>query len=809
MTWKINKTVELDLCISCGICKAVCQQESIHMIFNKGQFFPEIDIDKCINCGKCYKACPGVEIHFQSLYKFLNRKMPNNIFIGNVLVGYIGYTKNNKIRKNATSGGLITSILVYLIKKHIYDFAFVLDFYNFNCDEIKLKPTNDINLIIRAAKSKYIPASVEEAVLFLKENYEKKIIIVGTPCQITGMLKFLKINCINIDNFLFFGLFCDKTLNYNVISFYERIFADGNSIDSFFYRTKEKGGWPGDTKLILKDGTELFVDRSVRMRLKEYFQLNRCLYCIDKLNQFADISFGDCYIEGEESSLGKSNILVRSKKGLDIIKKTKTVARYKYVNIEKIYRSQKICNRKDNLKNAFFLMKEQVLYPGLDPNDYSITNEDNVASKNRINQIVKKITIGQEFIEKPEELYKLIGFSNNNRRNILIFGGQLFNKGAQSMVFTVVNEMKNRFPDKEIYLISRLDSRRSQEELSRYNFKIYTNRSYNLTFGRNKIFKRYKMDKVDKEFATIIKCADFAIDISGYALSSQFPTERTKFYLANIALCKKYNLDLYILPQSIGPFKYKFFEKLKYYPLFYHYLKYPRLIYARERNGYDLVKFFTSRNLRRAVDIVLMQQDLNLNNIYKDKPEFKIFSIAENSVGIIPNTKILEHNGKNDINKIYQKVISFLLERGRKVYIIRHSFEDLDFCSHLKNMFSENNNVILISDDLNSIELSNVLGKFDYFIASRYHSIIHAYKNKRPCLIMGWAIKYKELALAFGQQGFCFDIREKIDINSISNALIKLNNSYKLESEKIEYKINDLKKNNNIFQDIVDDFYRK
>ena len=61
------------------------------------------------------------------------------------------------------------------------------------------------------------------------------------------------------------------------------------------------------------------------------------------------------------------------------------------------------------------------------------------------------------------------------------------------MVFTVVNEMKKRFPDKDIYLISRMDSRRSKEEKEQYNFKIFTSRSYNLTF-RN-MFKIKTMER--------------------------------------------------------------------------------------------------------------------------------------------------------------------------------------------------------------------------------------------------------------------------------------------------------------------------
>jgi coenzyme F420-reducing hydrogenase beta subunit len=54
------------------------------------------------------------------------------------------------------------------------------------------------------------------------------------------------------------------------------------------------------------------------MFCKRYFGLNRCLYCYDKLNNLADISFGDCYIKGKTDKEGKSNIIIRTGKGEQI-----------------------------------------------------------------------------------------------------------------------------------------------------------------------------------------------------------------------------------------------------------------------------------------------------------------------------------------------------------------------------------------------------------------------------------------------------------------------------------------------------------
>jgi colanic acid/amylovoran biosynthesis protein len=137
-----------------------------------------------------------------------------------------------------------------------------------------------------------------------------------------------------------------------------------------------------------------------------------------------------------------------------------------------------------------------------------------------------------------------------------------------------------------------------------------------------------------------------------------------------------------------------------------------------------------------------------------------------------------------------------LLEFKDKVYILRHSFEDLDFCYEIKDLFSNNDDVVLIKDDLNSIELNNIFKNLDYIVGSRYHSVVHAYKNGKPALIIGWAVKYKEIADLFNQGNYCFDIRERFNISKVIDSLELLNNNYLKESKVINKKLKELRKSN-------------
>ncbi|HPP66766.1 MAG TPA: Coenzyme F420 hydrogenase/dehydrogenase, beta subunit C-terminal domain, partial [bacterium] len=499
----VMKTRELDLCTSCEICFAVCSVGAITMEYRLGQFFPTVDEKKCIKCGLCLKLCPGINI---MPFIFEHKKVPNNIFDGNYLECYTAYSNDRKIRKNSTSGGLITDLVVGLVKNKEFDGAFVLDFDKLDGKSARLKCTNNIDEIFKSAKSKYIPASVYNIIKTLKERNNNSYIIIGTPCQIWGIKNFIKNLRLSEINLLFLGLFCERTLNFNLIQYFEDMYKKSNEkIVKFEFRTKEKYGWPGNSKLYFNSGRELIVSRNVRMQLKEFFQLNRCLFCVDKLNELADISFGDCYIEGKNDINGRSTVIIRTKKGKEIFDRYSYLFTFEKETIEEIRKSQHLIEKKDNLEYAKILAKKAGLYSNILP-DYEI---DGRAAK-KLLKLQRRIKWGKHYnvhkirfafvcsniTKKLKNIERkiLLGIASaviigedfflhwqrkrkNDRKkiaeNIIIVGSDLANKGSQAMVFTVVNQIKRAFPNKKIYLFSSaIDFERNEKEKNIYKFNI-------------------------------------------------------------------------------------------------------------------------------------------------------------------------------------------------------------------------------------------------------------------------------------------------------------------------------------------------
>jgi len=840
----VMKTRELDLCTSCEICLAVCPTNAIAMEDKFGQFLPKVDDEKCKNCGLCLELCPGIDI---DPLKLRYRKISNDIFDRPCLESYTAYSNDSEIRKNSASGGLITNLIAELIKNKEFDAVFVLNFDKFDGKPARLKATNEINEILNAAKSKYIPASVYNIIKTLKKEDNKKYIIVATPCQIYGIKKFIKKFNISEENLLFLGLFCDKTLNFNIIRYFEDAYRKSNErLIKFEYRTKEKYGWPGNSKVYFDSGRELIVDRKVRIQLKKFFQLNRCLFCFDKLNRLADISFGDCYIKGKGSFNGKSSVIIRTKKGKQIFDRYSYLFTLGKENVEKIRESQHLVDKRDNLEYAKIFIKRHNLCPHA-VSDYEISaqaikrllklqryikwgKEYNI-SKIRCSlflskilsklKTIGKITIAGTVLGIPivEHLFLVRRWSGRGyisrkliKENIIILGGNLFNKGAQAMTFTVVDQMKRRFPNKSIYLFSTQDFERIDKEKSMYKFDILPwdlRTKIGLLSFLGKLFKKNnRYSYLEDSIRDVIRNTDFFIDISGYALSSQWSFLSSMAYLSNIIIAKKYLIPYYIFPQSMGPFNYPIKYKIFLYPLLKLYLKYPSKIFVRENEGLKCITKFTKKNVEKNYDIVLQNKRYDLANIYNEEIHFKDIKIEPNSVGMIPNLRVIEREDPNKIYSIYNSLVNRLTNAKKIVYILRHSYEDLEVCEKIKSLFLDNKNVKLISDDLNTIELENIIKQFDFVIASRYHSILHAYKNGIPALVIGWATKYFELLKEFNQLDYFFDCRNGIDINEIKSKTDKMMRNYKYEREKIIKKTNIISKKRNTFETFNEDNYQ-
>ncbi|MFW5945456.1 MAG: polysaccharide pyruvyl transferase family protein [Candidatus Natronoplasma sp.] len=807
-----------NLCLACEICNAVCPTEAIRMEHASGQFVPSIDKERCIDCELCIDLCPGKVPDETFSSKYFERELAGD-YIGT----YALLTKDWDIWKRSTSGGAITRLTMELLDDRKYEGAFVLPFQSFSGKPARLTLADAKKQVKEAAKSKYVPASVFNIIKTLSEENTPNYIIVGTPCQLTGIKRHIEEEDIDDSELLFFGLFCDRTLNFNFLKYFEGKYKQNDEeLKALDYRNKEMNGWPGDVKLYFDSGREKIVDRKERTKVKDHFQIERCLYCLDKFAREADISFGDCYIEGKDEP-GRSNIIVRTERGEKIWEDYMDLFSWDEVSMESIIRSQSISQKRQNQEFRKILRtgkgsescrkelarRKKYIRWGRKEKFEKIERSVSSIDKEKLELAMKSGITMARYLLKDLISKNLRNFRPG--KNVVILGGNLFNKGAQAMTFTVIDQIKRRFPEKTVYLFKSRDFERDKLEKERYDFEIRpwdVLTRIELISDQDRVFKEEKSPYLSllREIEEIVENTDFFIDISGYALSSKMGDDSSLLtlkeigYLLNIMVAKKFGIPFYIFPQSMGPFKYTFFEKIRLYPLMKKYLKYPENIFPREREGVEEIKKFTSKNVKRARDIVLMNEEYDLDNIFVKDVELKEFDMPEGAVAIIPNSQIMKRADPDKIYDLYSSLIGDLLALGKTVFIMRHSHEDFHICKKIKESFFSSNDVRLISDDLNALELEDIISRCDFIIGSRYHSIIHAYKNTVPALVLGWATKYRELLQDFDQMKYHADIRDEINSEMIREKLRELSDNYTEEQNVLKTDLKRLRQEKTVFE---------
>lgn len=387
-------------------------------------------------------------------------------------------------------------------------------------------------------------------------------------------------------------------------------------------------------------------------------------------------------------------------------------------------------------------------------------------------------------------------------RKIVITGGELQNKGAQSMVFICVSELHKRFPNHEIYVMSDFCTDSKQENIFCFNIRTFGTvvdviRKNNLKQNIYYMLKGYDKKDNDKQ-KEFFRDVDLMIDISGYGLGDAWNKYEIEHYLYRIECAKYFGIKVYLMPQSFGPFKTFDKSLLKRTKKA---LEYVSTIYAREQQGYDLlIDNFNLKNVKMSYDLVLNNKSVDLNFVYKNVQMLCNIDVKSNSIAIIPNAQNSKVCSEKVLLEAYESLIDKFIAYGKNVYILRHSNMDIDICEKIFKM-SNNNNVFLIEQELSCVEFSNIVEKFDFVVASRFHSVVHSYKNTVPCLTMGWAVKYLELHKLFHQEKYCFDVRNNFDTSKLLSAAEDLLNNHSKQSEIISKELNQVQKHN-IFDDI-------
>ena len=310
------------ICQQCGGCVSFCNSIENDVIGMTEPNSPPkyINEEKCLECGICYLICPQTHILDDDLnktYNFTNFSSMPFGFIDNI---YSCQATDKDFLKIGTDGGVVNSVIHYLLEKKIIDGAIVAKTKTAFSREATIA-RNKKDLIEASGLKLDLSPQLNELQKFhtytssipqLKQYKFKRLAVVGTPCQIYTIRCMQNLGIIPSQNIeLCLGLFC-----------YENFFFDQPRIEMFEKKFKLK--FENIDRINIKEDLILKLkNRGATQKIihipfdsiKDYVR-QACLACSDFTNIYADISFGGL------GSMDKfTTVITRTKKGIDIIKK--------------------------------------------------------------------------------------------------------------------------------------------------------------------------------------------------------------------------------------------------------------------------------------------------------------------------------------------------------------------------------------------------------------------------------------------------------------------------------------------------------
>jgi len=310
------------ICQQCGGCVSFCNSFENEVIGYKEPNSPPeyLNQEKCLECGICYLICPQTHVLDEELNKKFNFSDFSSMPFGFIDDIFSCQATDKMFLKYGTDGGVVNSVINYLIEMKIIDGAIVAKTKApFSREAIIAK--NRETLIQASGAKLDISLQLDQIQKFhtytssipqLRHYKFKKLAVVGTPCQIYTIRCMQNLGIIPSQNIeLCLGLFC-----------YENFFFDKLKIKKFEkdfslkFENIERLNIKEDLIIKLKDKNTAQKTIHIPFKSLNDYMRPACNACSDFTNIYADISFG-----GLGSQDKFTTVITRTKKGKDVIKK--------------------------------------------------------------------------------------------------------------------------------------------------------------------------------------------------------------------------------------------------------------------------------------------------------------------------------------------------------------------------------------------------------------------------------------------------------------------------------------------------------
>ena len=303
-------------CSGCSACAAVCPKENcIKMEYNIDGFLRPIKEDTvCVHCGLCERVCPMEEVQGCSLDE----------------CELYSAWADVKGRQQSSSGGIAAVLAEYAVAHNYEVCGAVMDYDTLSVQHKVFERKEDLEPL---RGSKYLQSNVfpafREVLNKLKQFPQKKFVVFGTPCQISGFRNALKIHGW-LDRVILVDIFCHGVptnflwTNYVKWVSKKMKLSPTEKIENIKFRDKSYSWHEYFMNISGKEGTTYVESREKDPFLKLFsmgvVNQESCFTCPFRNRTSADIRLGDYWGERfKNNEDGVSMVLVNGIRGLALL----------------------------------------------------------------------------------------------------------------------------------------------------------------------------------------------------------------------------------------------------------------------------------------------------------------------------------------------------------------------------------------------------------------------------------------------------------------------------------------------------------
>lgn len=369
---------------------------------------------------------------------------------------------------------------------------------------------------------------------------------------------------------------------------------------------------------------------------------------------------------------------------------------------------------------------------------------------------------------------------------IEIKGTQFINKGAELMLYAILNKINENYDNVKIVHEPKYSPYLKRAELGLFQKIWFPKNIFPLGLNSGKLIPKV----IRKSFGLIThQEIQVVLDASGFTYSSQCGHHSSIIMAKACKQWKKIGTKIILLPQAFGPFKTSTIRKA-----FKTVVELSDLIYAR-----DIISYKNIIELTGEKDKIKISPDFTIL-VKGILPEY--FLTKNDYYCVIPNYRMIDKTStkiSNNYIKFLVNCVELLIENKKKVFFLIHEGkDDLLLAQEVIKNFDTNQKIEIIQET-NPLKIKGIIGNCKGVIGSRFHGLVSSLSQGIPTLCAGWSHKYEMLFDDYNyKEGLITvnltkqELKSKIDLITISeyrkgiiNKLLKESNKQKLLVENM------------------------